>query len=64
MDIKARIDTLTEAEAKAALEWYATMPQIRCEFCRFSYKCNYSIKKNSDDCFSLIFDEALKEARK
>lgn len=64
MDIKERIDALTEAEAKAALFKYSTIPQKRCEFCRYNNKCNYSITKNSDDCFSLIFDEALKEVRK
>lgn len=62
MDIKTRIDELSEAEAKAALFKYATIPRKRCEFCRYNNKCNYSITKNSDDCFSLIFDEVLKEA--
>ena len=64
MDIKTRIDGLTLVEAKAALLKYATIPQKRCEFCRYNNKCNYSIAKNSDDCFSLIFEETLKEARK
>ena len=63
MNIKQRIDGLTEQEAKAVLGWYVTRPQRRCEFCKFSLRCNYSIKINSDACFDLIFDEALKEAR-
>ena len=57
MDIKARIDALTEAEAKAALAWVINF-----------FGAGNRICVNSTTDFDMvqadILDEALKEARK
>ena len=60
MDIKTRIDGLSEQEAKAALEWffkYAT-DITGCNSCPFESGC-----PEVGVCKSHFLDEALKEAR-
>lgn len=68
MDIKTRIDALTEAEAKAALEWTLERfpdSMVRCEHnCPISNRCFAYITAGDSDCKNLLLDEALKEARK
>jgi hypothetical protein len=64
MDIKTRIDELTEAEAKAALAWVLDLcglsfPCKRCSIVRCPTKLDIVY-----DCEKFILDEALKEARK
>ena len=64
MDIKTRIDKLTEAEAKAALEWVIDLfgisfPCKRCPVLGCPTKLDTEF-----DCERIILDEALKEARK
>lgn len=70
MDIKERIDELTEAEAKAALEWAlcGLSYRLRCDECPSCSRCpiNEPLVK-SDVCLCLLLDAALKmtkEARK
>jgi len=63
MDIKTRIDALTEAEAKAALEWAIYKARIygSCFECDLDGKCR---KDDSVDCDMEFLRQALKEARK
>ena len=61
MDIRERIDALTEAEAKAALEWYIMKLSI--------FQAVYQESGNGkvidmDALRESTLDEALKEARK
>ena len=68
MDIKKRIDALTEQEAKAALD-SVIMTIALLEPCRMHYSdyCPYYDQCNSSgtsECAEIWLDEALKEARK
>ena len=68
MDIKKRIDALTEAEAKAALEQcIKTMVEnIHCGDCRYSEILpDGTIDKCTTpwNCADMLLDDALKEAR-
>lgn len=64
MDIKARIDALSEAEAKAALLWVlkrdAIITKNSCEVGMESARFERSIVSYENE----IVDKALKEARK
>ena len=63
MDIKTRIDNLTEAEAKAAL--FDTVSRLG--VLRFQLRCSWvsdSFEKSSEECANEILDDVLKEARK
>ena len=65
MDIKERIDALTEQEAKAALGWYAekTALWLSCHDCPDMSPCRISFKTDMPKmCIDRIFDMALKEA--
>ena len=64
MDIKTRIDELSEAEAKAALEWCVTnwTRNVSCTDCRLQAVCETLIREKF--CADIVLDEALKEARK
>ena len=65
MDIKARIDGLTELEAKAALDWIIHDTTINCALCTNVYYCaKKPVMEGSDKCLNLRLDDALKEARK
>ncbi len=62
MDIKTRIDGLTEAEAKVAL-LYTIIKLYKlcdCNKCKNLSEC----KTNDKWCEFILLDEALKEARK
>ena len=61
MDIKARIDGLTEQEAKAALGSVIRTIALK-EPCRCPYydQCN---SPGTSECAELWLDEALKEAQ-
>jgi len=64
MDIKAMIDNMTEAEAKAALKWFVEQANvfICCEYCPFEDGCpNEATVK---ECERHFLDCVLKEARK
>jgi hypothetical protein len=63
MDIKTRIDELTEAEAKAALAWAIYKARIygSCFECDLDGECR---KDDSVDCEMEYLRQALKEARK
>ena len=66
-DIKARIDALTEVEAKAALVWYVEKMALwlSCHDCPDISSCRISFKTDMPKmCIERIFDMALKEARK
>lgn len=58
MDIKMRIDALSEAEAKAALAWVIRIASVCCicdkDDCR---------KDDSVDCEMVFLRQAIKEAR-
>jgi len=63
MDIKTRIDGLTEQEAKAALLWVIDLfgisfPCKRCPILGCPTKLD-----TENDCENFILDEALKETR-
>ena len=63
MDIKERIDELTEAEAKAALAWYAkkTAAWLSCHDCPDKSPCRASYKTDMlKTCPERIFALALK----
>ena len=67
MDIKARIDALTEAEAKAALEWTLIMCayDLPCKCCE-AFKSCPNLKMNCTGdvaCMDKLLNEALKEAQ-
>ena len=67
MDIKAMIDNMTEAEAKAALAWYAekTAVWLSCHDCPDISACRASYKTVMlKTCQERIFALAQKEARK
>lgn len=67
MDIKTRIDALTEAEAKAALYLVikAFAYDMPCWCCDVYQDCpSRSVKRTTDDCMKSVLNEALKEARK
>lgn len=64
VNIRMRIDALTEAEAKAALEWIidlfgTSFPCKRCPVLGCPTKVDTMY-----DCERFILDEALKEARR
>ena len=63
MDIKTRIDGLTEAESKAALKWFIEFATvfIDCDECPFE-DCPSGATVKS--CERHFFDCVLKEARK
>ena len=63
MDIKTRIDALTEAEAKAALAWAIYKARIcgSCFECDLDGEC---IKDYSVDCDMEFLRQALREAQK
>jgi len=66
VDIKQRIDELSEAEAKAALDSVIMTIALK-EPCRMSYSdyCPYYNQCNTSgtsECAELWLDEALKEA--
>lgn len=62
MDIKMRIDSLTEQEAKAALYWAIQMVAVYdfCFLCDMDEKCK---KDDSVDCAMEFLRQALKEAQ-
>ncbi len=63
MNVNEKINTLTEAEAKAALEW-CTMNWTRnvsCTNCRIQEKCATSIKEKY--CAEIVLEHALQEAQ-
>lgn len=62
MDIKERIDKLSEAEAKAALAWAIYKARIygSCFECDLDGKCK---KDDNVDCEMEYLRQALKEAR-
>ena len=64
MDIKQRIDALTEQEAKAALAWCVInwTRNVSCSDCRIKPVCDTEIRERF--CADIVLDEALKEARK
>ena len=66
MDIKERIDALTEAEAKAALLWYAEEFPFwhSCKNCIVESRCRVAGKKVVEKCMKNMLELALKEARK
>jgi len=67
MDIKERIDALSEVEAKAALAWYAkkTAVWLSCHDCPDVGPCRASFKTDMPKtCIDRLFTLALKEARK
>ena len=67
MDIKTRIDGLSEAEAKAALWWYAEKMAewLSCHDCPDMSPCRISFKTDMPKmCIERIFNMALKEVRK
>jgi len=63
MDIKERIDELTEAEAKAVLAWAIHKASIygSCFECDLDGECR---KDDSVDCDMEFLRQVLKEARK
>ena len=69
MDIKTRIDGLTEQEAKDALEWCITTMggRIPCDYCEQAIFSNaggfLGCGGGKKSCTSHWLDEALKEAR-
>ena len=66
MDIKTRIDGLSEVEAKAALAWYAekTAAWLSCRDCPDISPCRISFKTDMPKmCIERVFDMALKEAK-
>lgn len=68
MDIKDRIDKLTEQEAKGALEWMIMMCayDLPCKSCDVWMRCsNQKINCTGDiNCMNKLLDESLKEAQK
>jgi len=62
MDIKERIDTLSEAEAKAALYWAIQRVAVygSCFVCDRDEKCE---KDDGIDCDIEFLRQALKETR-
>ena len=67
MDIKERIDKLTETEAKAAL--YLAIKafawDMPCWCCDVYQDCpSRSVNRTADDCMKSVLNEVLKEARK
>lgn len=65
MDIKARIDGLTEQKAKAALLWIINDTTINCCLCPHVYYCvKKPVIEGTDKCKNFRLDDALKEARK
>ena len=66
MDIKEKIDELTEQEAKAALMWYAekTAKWLSCRDCPDISPCRASFKTDMPKmCMDRLFALALKEAQ-
>lgn len=70
MDIKAKIDALTESDAKAALEWYVNQLPVHiqcwdccCSRCRVR-DCDSWPKGGYEKCVENILKHSLKEARK
>lgn len=70
MDIKERIDALSEEEAKSALEWYANKlsSHIQCFDCYCSRcrvrNCDVWPKGGYEKCVENILKHSLEEARK
>ena len=68
MDIKERIDTLSEAEAKAALgkllETVSILEPCRLEFSNYCPHYNECDASGTRRCAEIWLDDALKEARK
>lgn len=65
MDIKKRIDGLSEAEAKAALEWLLYDTSTDCVCCPHVYYCaKKPVIEGTDKCKNFRLDDALREARK
>lgn len=62
MDIKTRIDSLTEREAKAALKYTFMELQktMACPKCKIRVEC----ERVNELCESVLLNVALKEARK
>ena len=67
MDIKARIDSLTEAETKAALgkllETVSILEPCRLEFSKYCPHYDECDATGTRRCAEIWLDEALKEAR-
>jgi len=66
MDIKERIDGLTEVQAKAALEWYTKqLPcYLACNNCLAESRCRVAWKNGGyEKCMENLLKLALKEAR-
>ena len=63
MEIKQRIDALTEREAKAALFDTVSRLGVLLFQLRDSWASD-SFGESSEDCANEVLDEALKEARK
>ena len=65
MDIKKRIDALSEDEAKAALEWVLIMCayDLPCKSCDVWMRCSIQKMNCTGDCACMdrLLTEALKE---
>lgn len=66
MDIKIRIDELSEAEAKAALLWTIRNAEKYCLSCFGFGKCSErrKVENKKDVCNDFYLDKVLREVRK
>ena len=60
MDIKERIDNMTDAEVKAALKRIWDVSSVCCAFCPEKQNCGIDTSRDSDECFNRLVKEARK----
>jgi len=60
-NIKAKIDALSEVEAKAALEWILNDTTVNCCLCPNINDCVKTlVDEGSDECLNFRLDDALR----